>query len=69
MAAEGIAATTAMVMATAMMTTGEDDDNNGQGRQGQWVRTVTKTGVDNNDGKEDNSKNDGNDGKGDWQGW
>ncbi len=30
----------ATVMATATMITGEDDDNNGQGRQRQWARTT-----------------------------
>ncbi len=61
-------ATTATVMATAKMTTGEDYDDNGQGRPCQWVRTATTTGEDGNVGKDGNSKDDGNDSKDDRQG-
>ncbi len=63
-----MAATMATVMATATMTTGEDDDNNGQGCQQQWARTAMTTGKDNNNGKDDNSKDDGDIGKDDRQG-
>jgi hypothetical protein len=62
-------AATATVMATAMMTTGEDDDDNGRGWQGQRSRMVATTCEDDNDGEEDNIKDDGNEGKDDRRGW
>jgi hypothetical protein len=58
----------ARVMASAMMTTGEDDDNYGQGRQQQRARTATTTGEDDDNGKDGNSKDNGNNGKYDWRG-
>jgi hypothetical protein len=63
-----MAATTAMVMATAKTTTGEDNNNNGQGRPCQWVRTATTTGEDDDVGKDGNSKDDVDDSKDDRQG-
>ncbi len=59
----------ATVMATATMTTGEDYDDNAQGRRQQRARMVTLMGEDDNDGKDDNSKDDGDNGKDNWQGW
>ncbi len=61
-----MAATTATVMATAKTTTGEDNDNNGQGRPCQRARMATTTGEDDNVGKDGNSKDDGDNGKDDW---
>ncbi len=52
-----------MVMATAKMTTGEDNDDNGQGHPCQRARTATTTGKDNDVCKDGNSKDDGDDGK------
>ena len=51
-----MAATTATVMATAKMTTGEDNDDNGQGRPCQWARTATTTDEDDDVGKDGNSE-------------
>jgi hypothetical protein len=48
---------------------GYSNDNNRQGRQQQWARTVMTTGKDNDNGKEDDSKDNGNDGKDNQQGW
>jgi hypothetical protein len=59
----------ATLMATTMMTTGKDGDNNGRGWVQQQARTVTTTGKDDDEGKEDNSKDNGNNGKGKRQGW
>jgi hypothetical protein len=50
------------------LTTGEDDADNGRGQQGQRARTVTTTGMEDNNGKDDNSKDNGNDGKDNQQG-
>ncbi len=61
-----MAAMTATVMATAKMTTGKDNDDNGQGRPPQWARTATTTSKDDDVGKDGNSKDDGDDGKDDW---
>ncbi len=61
-------ATTATVMATAKRTTGEDNDDNGQGRPCQWARTATTTGEDNDVGKDGNSEDDGEDSKDDRRG-
>ncbi len=58
----------AMVMATAKTTTGEDNDDNGQGRPCQRARTATTTGEDNDIGKDGNSKDDGDDSKDNRQG-
>ncbi len=58
----------ATVMATAKMTTGEYNEDNGQGRPCQWARTAKTMGEDNDVGKDSNSKDDGNDSKDDWQG-
>ena len=58
----------ATVMATAKTTTGKDNANTGQGRPCQWVRTATTTGKDKDVGKDGNSKDNGDDGKDDWQG-
>ncbi len=63
-----MAATTATVMATAKTTTGEDNDDNGQGRPCQWVRTALTRGEDNDIGKDGNSKDDGDNSKDDRQG-
>ncbi len=51
-----MAATTATVMGTATTTTGEDHDDNGQGRPSQGARTATTTGEDDNVGKDGNSE-------------
>jgi hypothetical protein len=61
--------TAATVMATAKRTTGKDGDDHDQGRQQQRARTATTTGKDNDDGKDGNSNDYGNDGKGDRRGW
>ncbi len=63
-----MAATTAMVMATAKTKTGKDDDDNGRGWQGQRARRATTMGKDDDAGKDGNSKDNCNDGKDDWQG-
>ncbi len=63
-----MAATTATVMATAKTTTGEDNNDNCQGRPCQWARTATTMGEDDDVGKDSNSKDDGDDSKDDWQG-
>ncbi len=59
----------ATVMATAKRTTGEDNDDNGQGRPYQWARTATTTCEDDDVGKDGNSKDDGDDSKDDRRGW
>ncbi len=64
-----MAARTATVMATAKTTTGEDNNDNGQGCPCQSARTATTTGEDDDVGKDGNSKDDGDDSKDDWQGW
>ena len=61
-------ATTAKVMATAKMTTGEDNDDNGRGRPRQRARTATTMGEEDNVGKDGNSEDDGDDGKDDRRG-
>jgi hypothetical protein len=48
------------------MTTGEDNDDIGQGGQQQWARTAMTMGKDNNKGKDNNSKDYRNNGKDDW---
>ncbi len=58
----------ATVMVTAKTTTGEDNDDNGQGRPCQWARTATTMGKDDDVGKDGNSKDNGNDDKDDQQG-
>ena len=63
-----MAATTATVMATAKTTTGEDNDDNGQGRPCQRARTATTTGEDNDNGKDSDNKDNGNNGKDNRQG-
>jgi hypothetical protein len=63
-----MAVTTAMVMATAKRTTGEDNDDNGQGRSCQWVRTATTTGENDDVGKDGNSKDNGDNSKDNWRG-
>jgi hypothetical protein len=63
-----MAATTATVMATVKTATGEDNDDNGQGRPCQLVRMAMTTGKDDNVGKDGNSEDDGDDSKDDWQG-
>jgi hypothetical protein len=63
-----MSATTAMVMATAKMTTGEYDNDKGRGRQRQRARMATTRGKDDNNGKDINSKDDCNDSKDDQQG-
>jgi hypothetical protein len=60
-----MAATTATVMATAKMTTGEDIDNNGRECPCQRARTATTTGEEDDAGKDGNSKDDGDNGKDD----
>ncbi len=67
-AAEGMAATAATVMATAKTTTGEDNDDNIQGRLCQWARMATTTGEDDDVGKDSNSEDDGDNSKDDWRG-
>jgi hypothetical protein len=52
-------------MATAKMTTGEDNDDNGQGRPCQRARTATTMGKDDDVGKDGNSEDDGDDSKDD----
>ncbi len=64
-----MAAMTATVMATAKTTTGEDNDDNGQGRPCQWARTAMTTGKDDDVGKDSNSEDDGDDSKDDRRGW
>jgi hypothetical protein len=66
-AAEGMAATTATVMATTKTATGKDNDDNGRGRPRQRARTAMTTGEDDDVGKDGNSKDDGDDGKDDRQ--
>ncbi len=63
-----MAATTATVMATAKTTKGEDNNDNGQGRPCQLVRTATTTGKDDDVGKDGNSEDDGDDSKDDRRG-
>jgi hypothetical protein len=63
-----MAATTATVMATAKMTTGEENDDNGQGRPRQRARMATTTGKDDDVGKDGNSKDNGDDCKDDRRG-
>ncbi len=47
---------------------GDSEDDNRQGRQ-QWARMVTTTGEDDINGKDIDSKDNGNNGKDDQQGW
>ncbi len=63
-----MAATTETVMVTAKTTTGEDNDDNGQGHPCQRARMATTTGKDDDVGKDGNSEDDGNESKDDWQG-
>ncbi len=64
-----MAATTAMVMATAKTKTGKDDNVDSQGQRQQQARMATTTGENDDTGKEGNSKDDGNNGKDDRRGW
>ncbi len=63
-----MAATMATMMATAKMTIGEDNDDNGQGRPCQWARTATTMGEDDDVGKDGSSEDDGIDSKDDRRG-
>ena len=64
-----MAATTATVMVTAKRTTGEDNNDNGQGRPCQLARMATTMGEDDDVGKDGNSEDDGDDSKDDRRGW
>ncbi len=52
-------------MATTKTTTGEDNDDNSQGRPCQWARMATTMGKDDDVDKDGNSEDDGDDSKDD----
>ncbi len=52
---------TGTVMVTATTTTGKDNDDNRQGRLWQRARTAMTMGENKDDGKGNNSEDDGND--------